>query len=94
MTRQLGMGTQCPFETRSKWGNVSATVNSLGDLRYFVWMVGTVLTDMVCGRVGKESPVGNFLRQIQPHSKLLAIPFSSHCLSNGIETQCFAWENA
>ncbi|CAI8034630.1 Ryanodine receptor 2 [Geodia barretti] len=47
VTRQLGMGTQCPFETRSKWGNVSATVNSLGDLRYFVWMVGTVLSDML-----------------------------------------------
>lgn len=33
--------------TRSKWADVAMALTSLGDLRYFVWMVGTVLSDMV-----------------------------------------------
>ena len=47
VTRRLGMETRCPFQKSSKWDDVCRAMTSLGDLRYFVWMVGTVLSDMV-----------------------------------------------
>ena len=44
------METQCQFEAHSKWKDVCMAVHSLGDLRYFVWVLGTVLSDMVSSK--------------------------------------------
>ena len=45
--QRLGMGKLSQFETHSKWADVATAMHSLGDLQYFVWMIGTVLSDMV-----------------------------------------------
>ena len=47
VAKRLGMGTRSRFESHSKWDDVVTTVRSLGDLRYFVWVLGAVLGNMV-----------------------------------------------
>ena len=49
VAQRLGMGTHSRFEARSKWDNIADTLHSLGDLRYWVWVLGAVLGNMVSG---------------------------------------------
>lgn len=41
------MCTQSQFESHSKWDDFVTTLHSLGDLRYTVWVLGVVLSNMV-----------------------------------------------
>lgn len=52
MAQRLGMCTRSQFESHSKWDDFVTTLHSLGDLRYTVWVLGVVLSNMVSGGLG------------------------------------------
>ena len=52
VAQRLGMCTRSQFESHSKWDDFVTALHSLGDLRYTVWVLGVVLSNMVSGRLG------------------------------------------
>ena len=49
VAQRLGMGSRSKFEAHSSWDDCRDIVSSLGDLRYWVWALGVVLSNLVRG---------------------------------------------